>query len=83
MSQNLRTLVAAAVIIILGLILLNRSTGQIPNAVQIDQWDYRIESGNDVSLATAKANGKDGWELVTVYRQNNSDLRAIYKRPLR
>jgi hypothetical protein len=84
MSQNVRTLIVAAVVIALGLLALNRAIPQqIPNALQIDQWDYLIESGNDVSLRAAKANGKDGWELVTVYRQNDSDLRAIYKRPLR
>ena len=83
MSRNLRILVVAAVVIVLGLLVLNRSTGQIPNAVQVDQWDYRIESGTEVAVEQAKENGLQGWELVAVYEQRSGRFRAIYKRPLR
>ena len=80
MSQNLRTLMVAAVIIALASLALNRSTGQIPNAVQIDQWEYHYD---DKGTANANSLGKEGWELVTVWVQNDVSVRAIYKRPLR
>jgi hypothetical protein len=80
MSQNFRTLIVAAVIV-LGMVMLNRAIPQqIPNAVQIDQWEYRLDRDN---FTEEKANslGKEGWELVTVYAQGG--VRSIYKRPLR
>ena len=83
MSQNFRTLIVGAVVITLGFVVLDRSTGQIPNVLKVDRWDYLIQSGNEVSLTSAKTNGNDGWELVTVYQQNEGDFRAIYKRSLR
>jgi hypothetical protein len=85
MSQNFRTLVVAAVVITLGLLVLNRmlprSVAQIPNAVQIDQWEYKVDA--DVLGPTPNRLGKEGWELVTVWVQGEVAVRAIYKRPLR
>lgn len=80
--QRLAVLVA---VFAFGLLVVHQSTstGQIAPAPMVVQWQYEIDSGNDVSEATANRLGMDGWELVTVYQQHEGDFRAIYKRPVR
>jgi len=55
----------------------------IPNAVATPrvQWQYKVESRNMFDVDVANDLGERGWELVTIYRQNDSSIRAVFKRP--
>ena len=80
MSSNFRTAILLVTAFGLGSLTMNHSAivGQETLRI-VERWQYRIESGNDVDVALANRLGREGWELVQVYRQNESDLRVIYK----
>jgi hypothetical protein len=42
-------------------------------------WEYKSDYYDD---SDANALGKEGWELVSVYTQQNGKERAVYKRPV-
>jgi hypothetical protein len=55
----------------------------IPNAVGAPrvQWEYKVMSQNLFNEQMANTWGIEGWELVTIYRQNDADVRSVFKRP--
>ena len=81
MSSTFRTATLLVAAFLVGLITMNQTASVGQETLRlVERWEYRIESGNDVQLNLANQLGKEGWELVQVYRQNESDLRVIYKR---
>ena len=79
MRSHLQTSVAFVALLGIGWLLGNQTStnGQIPNVLNINQWEYKTD-GFDV--ASANALGKDGWELVGVHMRPNGEERAVYKR---
>jgi hypothetical protein len=81
MSSTFRTAILLAAAFGFGSLTMNQSASVGQETLRIvERWEYRIESGNEVDVALANRLGREGWELVQVYRQNESDLRVIYKR---
>jgi hypothetical protein len=58
----------------------NSTNGQIPNVLNINQWEYR---SGQFDVTRANALGKDGWELVGVHVSAAGGETAVYKRQLR
>jgi hypothetical protein len=55
----------------------------IPNAVGAPsvQWEYKVMIQNVFDEQMANTWGTEGWELVTIYRQSDPEIRAVFKRP--
>ena len=66
MRSHLQTSVAFVALLGIGWLLGNQTStnGQIPNVLNINQWEYKADGFN---VASANALGKDGWELVGVH----------------
>ena len=81
MSSTFRTAILLVTAFGLGSLTMNQSASVGQETLRIvERWEYRIESGNDVGITRANQLGKEGWEMVQVYRQSDSDLRVVYKR---
>ena len=82
MSSNWRPLLALAAAIALGWFgaMQSTSSGQNPARLVPTRWEYDVRVGNTFDASAANTLGGNGWELVTVYRQSDSEVRAIYKR---
>jgi hypothetical protein len=81
MRSHLQTSVAFIALLGIGWLLGNQTStnGQIPNVLNINQWDDKVDNF-DVSRANEL--GKDGWELVGVYVVRDQNERAVFKRSL-
>ena len=79
MRSHVQTSVAFVALLGIGWLLGNQTStnGQIPNVLNINQWEYKTD-GFDV--ASANVLGKDGWELVGVHMRRSGEERAVYKR---
>jgi hypothetical protein len=79
MRSKLPTSAAFVALLGIGWLLGNQTStnGQIPNVLNINQWEYKADN---FSVEGANALGKDGWELVCVHMRRNGEERAVYKR---
>lgn len=84
MSQNLRSFVVMAGMVLLGWFAATYSTssGQNQAPARAIHWQYRIDHVNAVDDARINKLGNEGWELVIVILEPNGPYLAIYKRPL-
>ena len=82
MSRNLRLLSAVTAVIVVGWFVAMQSTssGQNPARVVPTRWQYRIEPVNELNESDANARGLEGWEMVTIVKQEREPYRVIYKR---
>jgi hypothetical protein len=81
MRSHLKTSVAFVALLGIGWLLGNQTStnGQIPNALNINQWEYKTDR---FDISRANDHGKDGWELVGVHVVDTGLERAVYKRSL-
>jgi hypothetical protein len=82
MSSNWRPFLAITVMILLGWFAATQSTssGQNPARTLPTRWQYKVAVGSVFDETNADRLGIEGWELVTVYKQSDGEVRAIYKR---
>jgi hypothetical protein len=81
MKASMRVALAGLAALVIFFLAVNQSGVQAQSKEEGTKWEYRVIQGSDVSESMLNSLGKEGWEFVAVYQQNEGAFRSILKRP--